>query len=499
MNKDTKELQHRLNKDYLTIDDVKQQGGVGKVYLVVGNDLNTKYWFCKNKYENILIPTNDESYDSEIKHQFLIIGNGFDLHCGMGSSYTNFFNELFGISLGIKVNELIDSKWNTYSEEEKKQKIAEYANKENQKMKRKFICCYFKKKDISKAYRCVEENYLMCCKKRILRNIDNVSQEKLTSILNQINEKIFECQGVMSKWNMIFFIAKFFYLKKNVANWSDVEKMIFYVITLLFDEQKGLSNIYFDRFVKTIFLANNDKRDLSNEVLAELYKFEKEFAKFIQEKETMDYYENAKKTIEQIVIKDEKIKNSHIILDVFDFNYSLNEYDARHFLNLNSRISIYDWTNIHGIADYDRKFDEELPAPIFGVDLQELLSDSKQQVYKDLRLKFTKSYRLSTNHVNLIRMKDFQKEVDVITVVGHSLDKADYSYFEAIFDKYNLYSGEVRLEFYYPQGITKAEDYTRSIDALLTYYGQTLHDLHGESLFNKLMLERRLRVLPYGE
>ena len=25
MNKDTKELQHRLNKDYLTIDDVKQQ------------------------------------------------------------------------------------------------------------------------------------------------------------------------------------------------------------------------------------------------------------------------------------------------------------------------------------------------------------------------------------------------------------------------------------------------------------------------------------------
>ena len=90
---------------------------------------------------------------------------------------------------------------------------------------------------------------------------------------------------------------------------------------------------------------------------------------------------------------------------MFDFNYSLNEYNARHFLNLNSRISIYDWTNIHGIADYDRKFNEELPAPIFGVDLQELLSDSKQQVYKDLRLKFTKSYRLSTNHVNLIRMK----------------------------------------------------------------------------------------------
>ena len=499
MNKDTKELQHRLNKDYLTIDDVKQQGGVGKVYLVVGNDLNTKYWFCKNKHENILVPANDESYDSEIKHQFLIIGNGFDLHCGTGSSYTNFFNELFGISLGIEVKKLTDSKWSTYSEEEKRNKIEEYVNKENHKMKISFKLRYLKEKDISKIYQYVEKSYLMRCKKKLLENTDNVNQEKLISILNQINEKIFECQRAVSKWNMIFFIAKFFYLKENDANWSDVEKMIFYVITLLFSEQEDLSNIFFDKFVKSIFSTDKDRRDLSNEVLAELYKFEKEFAKFIQEKETINYYENAKKTIEQIVIKDEKAKDSQIMLDVFDFNYSLNEYDARRFLNLNSRILIHDWTNIHGIADYDRKFNEEAPAPIFGIDLQELLNNSKQQVYKDLRLKFTKSYRLSTNHVNLIRMKDFQSAVDVITVVGHSLDEADYSYFEAIFDKYNLYSGEVRLEFYYPQGITKEEDYTRNIDALLTHYGQTLQESHGESLFNKLMLERRLRVLPYGE
>ncbi|KAA8808138.1 hypothetical protein [Lactobacillus crispatus] len=84
MNRDTEDLQSWLHKDYLTIDDVKQQGEIGEIYLVVGNDPNTKYWFCKNKDENILVPANSESYNSEIKHQFLILGNGFDLHCGKG-------------------------------------------------------------------------------------------------------------------------------------------------------------------------------------------------------------------------------------------------------------------------------------------------------------------------------------------------------------------------------------------------------------------------------
>lgn len=82
-------------------------------------------------------------------------------------------------------------------------------------------------------------------------------------------------------------------------------------------------------------------------------------------------------------------------------------------------------------------------------------------------------------------------------IVGHSLDKADYSYFESLFDKYNLYNGDVILECYYAKGIDKEEDYTKKVDALLTNYDKTLKNVHGKNIFNKLMLEQRLKIMPY--
>lgn len=490
MNKDTKELKHRLNKDYLTIDDVKQQGGVGKVYLVVGNDLNTKYWFCKNKYENILIPTNDESYDSEIKHQFLIIGNGFDLHCGMGSSYTNFFNELFGISLGIEVKKLIDPNLN----------IKKYENKTERDIRQKFKAYYRETHDAVQSYKYAVMEYLTNCKGILLNNegYDNGRiRIKTIIILKQINEKILKCLYSTSKWDVVFFVAKLFYLKENNVGWSDVEKMIFYVVSLLLNGTYHIK--YFNRLIKNIF-QNDSKNDLANEMLAELNTFEKEFAIFIQSKETIEYYAKAQKTLEQITLRDNNLfVDQRVVLDVFDFNYSLNYYAAQHFLNLSSKILIHDWTNIHGIADYNKGLNNNLPSPIFGFDLRELLDTvhKDKKISDDIRLKFTKSYRLSTNHVNMIRKRRFQEQVDTITIVGHSLNKADYSYFEFIFDKYNLYDGDVCLEFYYAPQFTKEEDYTKDIDALLTDYGQTLSDTHGENIFNKLMLEQRLKILKY--
>jgi hypothetical protein len=275
--------------------------------------------------------------------------------------------------------------------------------------------------------------------------------------------------------------------------------MIFYVVSLLINGTYHIK--YFNQLIKNIF-QNDNKNDLANEILAELGIFEKEFASFIQSKEKMEYYTKAQKTLEQITLGDNNLfVDQQVVLDVFDFNYSLNYYAAQHFLNLSSKILIHDWTNIHGIADYNKGLNKNLPSPIFGFDLHELLDavHKDKKISDDIRLKFTKSYRLSTNHVNMIRKRRFQEQVDTITIVGHSLNKADYSYFEFIFDKYNLYNGDVCLEFYYAPQFTKEEDYTKDIDALLTDYGQTLSDTHGENIFNKLMLEQRLKILKYPE
>lgn len=83
----------------MTIDDIFQYGNVRKIYLVIGKDPTVKYCFCKNKDGNVLVPADKEPYYSEISRRLLIIGNGFDLHCGTNSRYPVFFDEQFGISL----------------------------------------------------------------------------------------------------------------------------------------------------------------------------------------------------------------------------------------------------------------------------------------------------------------------------------------------------------------------------------------------------------------
>lgn len=106
------------------------------------------------------------------------------------------------------------------------------------------------------------------------------------------------------------------------------------------------------------------------------------------------------------------------------------------------------------------------------------------------------------NHVNSIRNNTFQDKVNVITFIGHSLNQADYSYFESIFDQYDIFHSNVKLEFYYyPGNITSKNSESerkamKNIVRLLTSYGSTLKNEHGENIVNKLMLEQRLSVIP---
>lgn len=504
MNEETKELQRKLNKDYLTIDDVIQYGSVRKIYLVIGKNPTVKYWFCKNKDGNVLVPADKEPYYSEISHRLLIIGNGFDLHCGTNSRYPVFFDEQFGISLGREIRKL----YSEPNENKDGKDIEEQRFIENAKSI--FDVHYIKRHcaDIKETFRYIEINYLTECKTELLDKIDildNCQSQKAISLLNQIDQKIRWYQSSFSKWDVVFFLAKLFSFDQNKTNWSDVETIIFKVVNFVFSNNnfgiklKKIGNTnYFKHLVTELFADQSNKEtDLANDMLNELKQFEREFAAFIQRKETLQYYINAKNTIESIL----HVKNTQIILDVFDFNYSLNHYDAKNYLNLSSKISIHSWTNIHGIADYNKKFNKEKdvksPEPIFGFDLHKILKHPNEKIYNDPRLKFTKSYRLSTNHVNNIRTKDFQKKIDIITIIGHSLSEADYSYFESIFDKYNLYSGEVILECYYAKRYESEADYTEQVDNLLTNYGNTLEGKHGENIFNKLMLEQRLKILPY--
>lgn len=139
------------------------------------------------------------------------------------------------------------------------------------------------------------------------------------------------------------------------------------------------------------------------------------------------------------------------------------------------------------------------PRPIFGIDNHNILADN---IENDPRIIFTKSFRIVNDNVNNIRLRDALSNYDLVTVYGHSLGRADYSYFETFFDKGDLYNSNVRLEFYYYSGETEKDrminaiKYNKAVNNLLTYYGQTMGTLHGEDIVNKLTLEKRLTVKP---
>ena len=144
--------------------------------------------------------------------------------------------------------------------------------------------------------------------------------------------------------------------------------------------------------------------------------------------------------------------------------------------------------NIHGTLD-----DES----IFGIDGSGNLDD------RDI-LPFTKTYRVlksargvpSGSIAYPSQRGGDGLETSSMVFFGHSLSRADYSYFESIFSTVDLYSGHTILVFLYSnyaKGVRESE--VAKVLALLDYYGSSLGIAgHSNNLAHKLMLEGRLVV-----
>lgn len=437
-----------------------------------------------------------EDIKNEKFNQLLIIGNGFDLACGLKSRYKDFFKWRFEQLFGKKVdpNDVINELL----------KDSDVIGPSNNNYYSKFYDFWYG------YYR-------------------NVNLKK-------------DCY--LTRWDYMFLIAKNYLDDVDDLQWQDIENIIYNVVSIIL-ENSGASNFTDDlifknkirdtkenfekeirRFTYTEFINTNDvnyvRFNTRNTVvlLNELKKFERIFAKYIgrevKKANCNGYSDNAVNLVKKLLKSNPARFASY---EVLSFNYSLDER-FRVYLKGWKRINIDSWSNIHGIAEYDDKKvidylneinpnnrGKELPAPIFGIDNHEILED-KNKEENDPRIIFTKPYRLIDNRVNSIRKTSSYKNLDLITIYGHSLGEADYSYFETIFDDCNLYHSKTIVQFYcYCTGKKedKVEDqigrrkYIKSVVNLLTDYGQTLSEKHGENIVNKMILENRLEVLPSSE
>ena len=230
-------------------------------------------------------------------------------------------------------------------------------------------------------------------------------------------------------------------------------------------------------------------------LLDQLHDFESWFATYIEDQTNSNrlYSSTADELLSYLVKDEDKDYNGDIYsanlgsTKILDFNYT--ELVKKTWTNGPTCL------NVHGLAR-SRNI-------IFGIDGTNI--SPEQECYANI-VKFTKTYRImalnSIPHPSLVRpylSSDPDSATGTIKFFGHSLAEADYSYFQAIFDEVNLYEGNTRLIFYYNKrrrgGENAQAEMFEKVNHLITTYGQTLDNKdHGRNLLHKLLLEGRLII-----
>ena len=236
-------------------------------------------------------------------------------------------------------------------------------------------------------------------------------------------------------------------------------------------------------------------------LLDQLHHFESKFAIYLMEQiQSNGRYSSSVDTLiyclandempEQVLAMDyneDQYSESPESTNILDFNYT--EPIKRMWKNNTTCL------NVHGLARSNNI--------IFGIDGTNI--SPEQECYANI-VKFTKTYRImalnSIPHPSLIRpylSSDPDCETGTIKFFGHSLAEADYSYFQAIFDEVSLYESNTRLIFYYNRsrrgGENAQEEMFEKVNHLITTYGQTLDNKdHGRNLLHKLLMEGRLII-----
>jgi len=337
-------------------------------------------------------------------------------------------------------------------------------------------------------------------------------------------------------WDIYFW---WLYKNKNIINdyyWNDVEEEIRNFVSRLptesnltlskfdlnssFDFKKNRwntptsnkdyeNNIYinYSKNDKILIILNEQliskkstvKNDLHSIILDELILFEYEFKEYIS------------KIMSEIVFVNKKLKNRNIYFNNF-FNVIDSSFETKYFLlnfnftgfqNLNIKIdqSINDISNsinftrnkkertitevnVHG--NFNKKV-------IFGVDQNEIKAIEDYYI-------FTKTYRKASESKNLVTQPLPKREsINEIIFFGHSLSNADYSYFQSIFDYYDLYESDIKLSFkysYYNHESThwriKHKQINSAINLIKKYGNSMSNTKKGENLIHKLLLENRI-------
>lgn len=401
--------------------------------------------------------------------QLIVLGNGFDLECGLHSSFADF--------------ESVREEWLDID------KSKDYANGYEwvQDLISKNITIWdiILKQEHSRFWSDVElaikESIVDVAAMKPYEPVDwRVSSRGVTSIQKGLS--------FVKKWSIVLPRYKeFAYNETENVSVDNLDELILYYFIVVLEGQSW-------------DLVANVEEELFRIMMEQLHTLEKEFSKYLIRQIHIDcrYYNRSLELLSLILTYGiDCDENDCIETSLLNFNYT-NPLEGLSSQDIEERLFADRVTNIHGnIKNKDI---------IFGIDGMSNIGD-------DNVLPFTKTYRLMLMGVDISRDllscpegNGNARPINMIKFYGHSLAAADYSYFQSIFDDVDLYRGNTVLTFLYraPKNAKgrrmnseKARtDMVKKVVHLINSYGATLDNTdHGKNLLHKLLMEGRLRIV----
>jgi hypothetical protein len=455
-----------------------------------------------------------------LKQQLIILGNGFDLTCGLPTRYSDFFSnryskyhEVFSKILKLKMQkELLD---------------IEFVKKYFQGITI-WDCIFIFNTIIDDAELlsiCSLEDESIEIEKQIGEKLNDIKWCDIEKIISDffivpVNSNS-ECLYYTQVWDHLITNIEVTYYEENI-NKIDFNGILAYIFSLLKNNsveviEKCGTNLDPTAVINIKNLENEIKQSSFDKfLLNELKRFERDFHEYLCEIFYSDSLVRRKyfnKAIRILL----NISNYNKKISILNFNYTnpmdskLNreylEDDLINFSILEKNIICI--TNVHGYLSELVK--HEVSERIFGIDESVFFNNELQNIcYSEVGKNFTKTSRKIHANNNYYTPESYSgryqgnllsKNIHEIIFFGHSLSEADYSYFMSIFDFLDIYNSEVSLIFYYydhEKEIDKVKNITtENVKNLIRKYAITLENMHSENLLHKLLLENRLKILEY--
>lgn len=450
--------------------------------------------------------------DMRVPKSLLVIGNGFDLSCGLRSNYLSFLTSILSSKINSKESEVI---------EKIKQGLRNYIEK------RQYYSFYSRQLLVTNHNSFILDLniwYLLFVYKDMIHDInwylieDQIASELLGDYNNlnivkkigytlldiyieeegyvyyRTENDIHENEKLIGK---IYELLSYCLLHKNLSSLDCNNKAVFHelreTVQSLGDEYRGFSSQdktnsspYFEMFKQKITSVLFPL--VARVLLAELNELEGDFRNYLKEcinASKISYTENAESYFRNILAH---VNVDRVYSDMVDFNILSFNYTTP-WENPNSKVfeKVFDSINIHGQTSNDDGI-------IFGIDDEKIAPTQNEFIFS----KVARTLDLITLSNHRKNFEDLlSTSIENVVFYGHSLSIADYGYFRMIFDKY-VENSEVKFYFTFRvyEGTTEDKERKKLVKSISELFGKYSIDKEKNTdIFKNLIQNQRIKII----